>query len=76
MAASLIAARPLSASAQTSLTPAQALDRLMDGNRRFAEGRLTSLKEDPAILRQSTVEKQEPFAAVLACSDSRVPARR
>jgi carbonic anhydrase len=29
--------------------------------------------EDLAILRQYTAEKQEPFAAVLSCADSRVP---
>lgn len=72
-AASLLAGLPISASAQTNLTPAQAFALLMDGNRRFAEGRLTSFNEDLAILRQGTTEKQEPFAAVLSCSDSRVP---
>ena len=59
--------------AQTKLTPDAALQELMDGNRRSASGRLTSLEEDLAILKQHTVEKQEPFAAVLACADSRVP---
>jgi carbonic anhydrase len=72
-AASLLASLPIVARAQTDLTPAQAFARLMDGNRRFVEGRLTSFNEDLAILRQRTVEKQEPFAAVLSCSDSRVP---
>jgi carbonic anhydrase len=46
---------------------------LLEGNRRLVEGPLTSLSEDLAILKQRTAEKQEPFAAVLACSDSRVP---
>lgn len=72
-AATVLAGLPASAGAQTDLTPAQALVRLMEGNRRFAEGRLASLNEDLAILRQGTAEKQEPFAAVLSCSDSRVP---
>jgi carbonic anhydrase len=72
-AAALLGGLPAAARAQTNLTPAQAFERLMDGNRRFAERRLTSLDEDLAILRQSTAEKQEPFAAVLSCSDSRVP---
>jgi carbonic anhydrase len=45
----------------------------MEGNKRFTSGRLTAHEEDLAILKQNTVEKQEPFAAVLSCADSRVP---
>ena len=63
--------RPLSA--QTSLTPEAALQQLIDGNRRFAEGHLTSFTEDLDILKSKTADKQEPFAAVLSCADSRVP---
>jgi carbonic anhydrase len=58
---------------QTSLTPDAALQQLLDGNRRFAEGRMTSFNEDLQVLKAKTVEKQEPFAAVLSCADSRVP---
>jgi carbonic anhydrase len=61
------------ASAQTTLSPEAALQQLIDGNRRFAEGRLTSFTEDLDILKAKTVDKQEPFAAVLSCADSRVP---
>ena len=35
--------------------------------------RITSDAQDLAILKQNTDEKQEPFAAVLSCADSRVP---
>jgi carbonic anhydrase len=59
--------------AQTQLSSDQALERLLEGNRRLVEGRLTSLTEDLAVLKKHTAEKQEPFAAVLACADSRVP---
>ena len=59
--------------AQSGLTPDAALDGLMAGNARFTAGRLTSFDEDLAILRQHTEGKQEPFAAVLSCADSRVP---
>jgi carbonic anhydrase len=59
--------------AQTSLSPEAALQQLIDGNRRFVEGRLTSFSEDLDILKAKTVDKQEPFAAVLSCADSRVP---
>ena len=64
---------PRSALAQTTLAPDAALARLMDGNARFVAGRLTSFDADLAILKQNTAEKQEPFAAVLSCADSRVP---
>ncbi len=57
----------------TPLSPDAALSRLLEGNRRFAAKQLTSLQDDLAVLKQNTVEKQEPFAAVLSCSDSRVP---
>jgi carbonic anhydrase len=61
------------ASGQTSLTPEAALQQMLDGNQRFAEGRLTSFDEDLQVLKSKTVEKQEPFAALLSCADSRVP---
>lgn len=61
------------ARAQSTLTPEAALARLMEGNRRYVEGRLTSFDEDLSILKQKTAAKQEPFAAVLSCADSRVP---
>ena len=59
--------------AQTTLSPEAALQQLIDGNRRFSEGRMTSFAEDIELLKAKTVEKQEPFAAVLSCADSRVP---
>ena len=34
---------------------------------------LTSFNDDLHILKDNTVAKQEPFAAVLSCADSRVP---
>src|SRR5271155_634594 len=59
--------------AQSKLSPDAALKELMDGNQRFISGRMTSHELDLAILKQNTVDKQEPFAAVLSCADSRVP---
>jgi carbonic anhydrase len=61
------------ASAQSTLTPEAALQALMDGNQRYASEQLQSLNEDLSILKAKTAEKQEPFAAVLSCADSRVP---
>ena len=64
---------PAPARAASAATPDQALQQLIDGNRRFTEGRMTAFDEDLAILKQKTAGKQEPFAAVLSCADSRVP---
>jgi carbonic anhydrase len=69
--AELAVSRP--ASAQSTLTPDAALKALMDGNQRYVDQRLTSFQEDLDVLKQHTAEKQEPFASVLSCADSRVP---
>ena len=66
-------AAPGTCAAQSTLSPDDALKALMDGNRRFVERRLASFQEDIDMLRQETAEKQEPFASVLSCADSRVP---
>lgn len=66
-------AAPRAVLAQSKLSPDAALQELMDGNKRFSSGRLTSFEQDLAMLKQNTVEKQEPFASVLSCADSRVP---
>jgi carbonic anhydrase len=55
------------------LAPDEALQRLVEGNERFASDTMTNLGQSLNILRQHAVEKQEPFAAVLSCADSRVP---
>jgi carbonic anhydrase len=72
-AAGMEFAAPRPVLAQSTLSPDAALQQLMDGNRRFTSGRLTAFDEDLGILKQKTIEKQEPFAAVLSCADSRVP---
>lgn len=72
-AASFDLAAPHPTLAQSTANPDDALHMLMDGNHRYVSGQLTSFDEDVAILRQKTAEKQEPFAAVLSCADSRVP---
>lgn len=59
--------------AQSTLSPDAALTQLMEGNKRFISGRGNAHEQDLAILKRNTIEKQEPFAAVLSCADSRVP---
>ncbi len=55
----------------TEVTPAQALQLLIEGNQRFASDASTHLNRSQER-RQELKEKQEPFAVVLSCSDSRV----
>lgn len=64
---------PSPARAQTITSPAEALQALVEGNQRYVERKLTFYRKDLAILQQRTAEKQEPFASVLSCADSRVP---
>jgi carbonic anhydrase len=64
---------PDHARAQTNLSPDDALRALLDGNKRYVEKHPTLLNQDLAILRQNTLQKQDPFAGVLSCADSRVP---
>jgi carbonic anhydrase len=66
-------ADPRPVMAQSKLSPDAALQDLIEGNRRFSAHRVTAHEQDLAILKQNTMEKQEPFAAVLSCADSRVP---
>jgi carbonic anhydrase len=55
-----------------TMPPAQALQLLLDGNKRFVAGQLEHPNQTPE--RRTEVAKgQHPFAAVLACSDSRTP---
>ena len=55
----------------STLTPQQALQKLIDGNKRYAAGKV--LRPDQTGERRITVSaKQEPFAIILGCSDSRV----
>jgi len=72
-AASCIGAKNAVALPAPASTPEAALAELLSGNKRFSSNHGTSQKQDLAALRQQTSEKQEPFAAVLSCADSRVP---
>jgi carbonic anhydrase len=55
------------------LTAVEALSRLQEGNRRFVANQTNPDSLDHAR-RAALVAGQEPFAIILGCSDSRVPA--
>jgi carbonic anhydrase len=52
----------------------KALERLQEGNQRFASELKTGARPTGETRRRELVDGQEPFAIVLGCSDSRVPA--
>jgi carbonic anhydrase len=52
--------------------PPDALDRLMEGNRRFVDSAVARPHAEPSR-RMEIATSQKPFAVVLGCADSRVP---
>jgi carbonic anhydrase len=54
----------------SSAGPADALKLLLEGNQRFADGKPERPNQD-ATRRAALVGGQQPFAAILSCSDSR-----
>ena len=57
---------------QQSIDPSKAIDLLKEGNQRFLQNRLYSRNLNQQV--SQTGNGQYPFAAVLGCIDSRVPA--
>lgn len=55
-------------------TAREALDRLREGNRRFVADIRNDDNTSGRARRKEVVDGQEPFAIILGCSDSRVPA--
>lgn len=56
------------------ITAQEGLERLQDGNRRFVAGLQDEGNKSHHLRRLSTAKSQSPFAIILGCSDSRVPA--
>ena len=55
------------------ISASEALERLREGNRRFVAGEHTIDELASGIRRMAVVSGQRPIAAILGCSDSRVP---
>lgn len=55
------------------VSPDAAIKRLVEGNQRFVDGKRLSPNQSRLRLQETAVG-QYPFAAILGCSDSRVPA--
>ena len=51
----------------------EALERLREGNKRFASGNANTQLSNCQARRAELIDAQAPFAVIVACSDSRVP---
>ena len=51
----------------------EALERLREGNKRFASGNANTQLSNCQARRAELIDTQAPFAVIVACSDSRVP---
>jgi carbonic anhydrase len=56
-----------------NLTPDQALQRLVNGNQRFVANKRENPNQTTTRLKE-VAQGQKPFASILGCADSRVPA--
>lgn len=56
-----------------TLSPAQALKRLMDGNARYVKHKEKHPDMSLARRRELNLKGQHPYAVILGCADSRVP---
>jgi carbonic anhydrase len=55
------------------ISPDEALQKLVDGNKRYVENQMTGSKLCDITTRTSLAKSQKPYAIILTCSDSRVP---
>jgi carbonic anhydrase len=73
LAFSLDSPRLLNADEQApSVSAADSLKMLLEGNQRFIDGKMTHPNQTPER-RVEVAKGQHPFASVLSCSDSRTP---
>jgi len=61
------------ASSGVGVTADEALKKLMDGNKRYVESKMTAGALCDVSAREKLAKGQKPYAIVLSCSDSRVP---
>jgi len=73
LASAALAAPSLATTAAPGLSVAEALRLLKDGNARYVDGKLQHPRQGPERRALTSGQGQHPLAAVLTCSDSRVP---
>jgi len=73
LVAAALAAPALATSAGQGISPDEALRILKEGNARYVDGKLQHPHQGPERRALTSGQGQHPLAAVLTCSDSRVP---
>jgi carbonic anhydrase len=63
----------LASAGAAGVTADEALQKLMDGNKRYVENKLNTCGETNSSAREKLAKSQKPYAIILSCSDSRVP---
>lgn len=61
------------ASGGVGVTADEALQKLMDGNKRYLDSSMSACKNSDTVSREKLAKGQKPYAIILSCSDSRVP---
>lgn len=69
----LMAGLALASSESPSISPDEALQKLMAGNKNYVANKLTNSSRCDVAARKALAKSQKPYAIILSCSDSRVP---
>ena len=69
----LIAGAAFASSGGGGVSPDEALQKLMEGNRQYVEGKMTHEAKSDTASRAALATSQKPYAIILSCADSRVP---
>lgn len=67
------AALALASAGGVGVTADEALQKLLDGNKRYVASKLNACGETTSGAREKLATGQKPYAIILSCSDSRVP---
>src|SRR6266704_1786242 len=52
----------------TNVSPDEALQKLMEGNKRYVENKMTNASVSDSAIRTSLAKSQKPYAIILTCS--------
>jgi carbonic anhydrase len=70
---SLWVASAIASGGGSGVTADEALQKLLDGNKRYVESKMNACGESNGAAREKLSKSQKPYAIILSCSDSRVP---
>ncbi len=73
LAISAISALALASGTTPRVTADEALQKLVEGNKRYVESKMNACTETTTAAREKLAKGQKPYAIILSCSDSRVP---